>query len=586
MKSSGKQLAKKCLAVLLALAMTSSVFLTTVSAAGYGENIIRRIFNLSSYELKTDCGGECGVVPTVIIPGISQSNVWLLDENGRAVLCMIPSHTYGDEQKKAEQQRLDNEIANMSDKEKSELIELNRQLDEWQKNPDSAENIAKIPVLSLSEVSENPIDYKTVESFTDSVKIFNHPAKNKGIISMNLWFDVSDFSRAELETLSLIDRLISELPTKKYSGIELTQRIIDVIGHINTDISAFSKSESPEKCKVYFSVKSRFLARNFIQAQELIAEILTATIYDNAEIISEIIKQDKEELRQDIIADGHRFAMRRARSTMSAESAVAELVNGFESYKFIREIDDSKISGIISDITSIAERVFCKARLTASITSVEEISPESLINALPDGEKVQLSELELSALDMESANAQAIVIPSGVSYSGAVLAEKTRDKALWDVLSTLLTYEYLWNEVRVKGGAYGTGSGTNFLGETAFYSFRDPSPCRSINIYAESADFIKDYCAENPDITQYIISTIARGEPLISDSEYGTTADIFRFRGTDFEERKNIRKRILSMNCNDLLSAVPYLENQGSYCIIGSKKAVSDSGRDIKIHEL
>lgn len=82
MKSSGKQLAKKCLAVLLALAMTSSVFLTTVSAAGYGENIIRRIFNLSSYELKTDCGGECGVVPTVIIPGISQSNVWLLDENG------------------------------------------------------------------------------------------------------------------------------------------------------------------------------------------------------------------------------------------------------------------------------------------------------------------------------------------------------------------------------------------------------------------------------------------------------------------------------------------------------------------------
>ncbi len=511
---------------------------------------------------------------------------WLLDENGRAVLCMIPSRTYGEEQKRQEQERLDNEIANMSAEEKAELIRLNNVLDEWQKNPDSAEDIAKIPVLSLSEVSENPIDYRTHESELNGVTILNHPAKNKGIISVNLWFDVSDFSRAELETLSLIDRLVSELPTKKYSGIELTQKIIDVLGNISTDISAFSKPESPDKCKVYFSVKSRFLTRNFSSAQALIAEILTSTIYDNAEIISEIISQDKEELRQDIIADGHRFAMRRARSAMSAESAVAELINGFESYRFIREIDDNRICEVIPDIIKLAERVFCKARLTASITSAETASLESLINALPDGEKMQSAELSLSELDMESAKSQGIVIPSGVSYSGAVLAERTCDKALWDVLSTLMTYEYLWNEVRVKGGAYGTGSGTNSLGETAFYSFRDPSPNLSLDVYAKSADFLKEYCAESPDITQYIISTIARGEPLISDGEYGTTADIFRFRGTDFEERKNIRKRILSMKYSDLLSAVPYLENQGSYCVIGSKETVerlSDRNADLKI---
>lgn len=499
---------------------------------------------------------------------------WLLDENGRAILCMIPSGTYGDEQKRQEQERLDNELANMSAEEKAELIRLNNALDKWQKNPDSAEDIAKIPVLPLSEVSNNPIDYKIRESSLNGVTILNHPAKNKGIVSVNLWFDVSDFSRAELETLSLIDKLVSKLPTKKYSGIELTQQIVDVLGHLSTDISAFSKPESPEKCRVYFSVKSRFLARNCNSAQALIAEILTATIYDNVEIISEIISQDKEELRQDIIADGHRFAMRRARSTMSAESAVAELINGFESYEFIREIDDNRIREIISDITRISERVFCRARLTASITSAESVSLESLVNALPDGEKMQFAELSLSELGMESAEAQGIIIPSGVSYSGAVLAEKTCDKALWDVLSTLMTYEYLWNEIRVKGGAYGTGSGTNSLGETAFYSFRDPSPDLSLDVYVKSADFLKEYCAENPDITQYIISTIARGEPLISDSEYGTTADIFYFRGIDFEERRNIRKRILSMTYSDLLSAVPYLENQGIYCVIGSKETV------------
>lgn len=511
---------------------------------------------------------------------------WLLDENGRAVLCMIPSKTYGEEQKNQEQKRLDNELANMSADEKSELIRLNSILDKWQKNPDSAEDIAKIPVLPLSEVSENPIDYKTEESSLNGVTILNHPAKNKGIISLNLWFDVSDFSRSELETLSLIDRLISELPTKKYSGAELTQQVVGVLGSLSTDISAFSKPDSPEKCKVYFSVKSRFLARNCNDAQALIAEILTSTIYDNAEIISEIINQDKEELRQDIITDGHRFAMRRARSTMSAESAVNELINGFESYSFIREIDNNRIRESIADIIKLAERVFCKARLTASITAIEPVSIEALINALPDGEEMQSAELTLSEISVESSQIQGIIIPSGVSYSSAVLAERTCDKALWDVLSTIMTYEYLWNEVRVKGGAYGTGSGTNVLGETAFYSFRDPSPDASLDIYAQSAGFLSEYCSEKPDITQYIISTIARGEPLISDGEYGTTADIFHFRGIDFEERKNIRRRILSMTYSDLLSAVPYLENQGSCCIIGSKETIEkirNRNADLKI---
>lgn len=534
--------------------------------------------------LYVDCGDVFASLREKIDTGYFEKLLsdWLLDDNGRAVLCMIPSATYGEEQKKQEQERLDNTLANMNGEEKSELIELNIVLDEWQKNPDLAEDIAKIPVLPLSEVNENPIDYATEETTENGVTVLHHTAKNDGIICVNLWFDVSDFSRVELETLSLVDRLISELPTAKYSGAELAQQVTNILGHLSTDICAFSKTGTSEKCKAYFSVKSRFLARNTAEAFALIAEILTATDYDNPEITEEIINQDKEELRQDIIADGHRFAMRRARSTMSAESAVAELINGFASYEFISGLDTADISGL----KEIAERVFCKSRLTASVTSAGNISIEALINLLPDGEENPCAEMSLQSLEMNTAKAEGIVIPSGVSYSGAVLAEKTENKGLWDVLSTLMTYEYLWNEVRVKGGAYGTGTGTNSLGETAFYSFRDPSPDLSLQTYAKSADFLKEYCAKKPDITQYIISTIARGEPLISDGEYGTTADIFYFRGITFEERKEIRRNILSMTYSDLLSAVPYLESQRNYCIIGSKNAIDrllEKNADLKI---
>lgn len=508
---------------------------------------------------------------------------WLLNEEGRAVLHMLPSKTLGDELKQQEQERLNSEISAMNDMKKSELIELNRQLDEWQENPDSDENIAKIPVLPLSEVSENPIDYKTCEAMEDGIKVLYHPAKNNGITCLNLWFNVSDISRHELETLVILDSLISELPTTKSTGTELQQKIIGILGSLSTDICALSKPDSIEKCTTYFSVKARFLTENTEKAFELISEILTETIYDNPELISEIISQDKEELRQDIIADGHRFAMRRARCGMSAESAVNEIINGYESYKLIRDITNKQIKEIIPAIISLAERIFCKSRLTASITSTESVSIKPLIDKLSNGEDYDVSvKMQLSDLKINCPDKQIIVIPSGVSYTGACLAEKTSDCALWDVISTIITYEYLWNEVRVKGGAYGTGEGTNILGESAFYSFRDPSPDASIDVYAKSADFLSEYCSAEPDITNYIISTIARGEPLISDGAYGTTADIFYFREVGYAERKQIRKRILSLTYKDLSSAVPYLGNIGTYCIIGSKN--NDKG--IESYEL
>ncbi|MDE5937348.1 MAG: insulinase family protein, partial [Ruminococcus sp.] len=163
---------------------------------------------------------------------------WLLDENHRTVLYMLPSRTYGEEQKKKEQERLENELASMNAEEKSELIELNNMLDRWQKEPDTPEDIAKLPILPLSEVSENPIEFKTTEEICNGIKILYHPAKNKGIISVNLYFDVSDFNRQELETVSFMERIIAELPTKRSTGAELQQKITGILGSFCTDITA------------------------------------------------------------------------------------------------------------------------------------------------------------------------------------------------------------------------------------------------------------------------------------------------------------------------------------------------------------
>lgn len=514
---------------------------------------------------------------------------WLLDENHRALLYMLPSHTYGEEQRKKEQERLENELASMDAEEKSELIELNNVLDKWQEIPDTPENIAKLPILPLSEVSENPIEFKTTEEVCNGIKILHHPAKNKGIISVNLYFDISDFNRQELETVSFIERIIAELPTKQSTGAELQQKITGILGSFCTDITAIGKAESPEICKTFFIVKMSFLERNLLDAFKLAGEIITETVYNNPELIKELLMQDDEEMKQNIIAEGHRFAIRRAKSRMSAESAVNEFICGFEAYKILHALmqqSDEKIPELIRNIEILSERIFCKSRLTASITSVDAVILNELLNVFPDGEKCMTDSMNISALNMDIPECQGIVIPAGVSYSGAVLSEMNSDKAVWNVLSTILTYEYLWNEVRVKGGAYGTGAVVNELGETAFYSFRDPSPDKTLDVFKDSAEFLEKYCNEKPDISSYIISSIAKNEPLISDSEYGSAADVIYFRGISFEEREEIRRRMLSLTYEDLSSAVQSLKNQGNCCIIGSKEVLSASKRNIQIESV
>ncbi|MDE6785102.1 MAG: insulinase family protein, partial [Ruminococcus sp.] len=499
---------------------------------------------------------------------------WLLDDDGLAVLYMIPSSELEEKERNAEIQRLNLSLDNMSDPEKKQLAELNRNLIEWQTAPDTPEAVSSLPELPLSEISPEPMEFITEAEQQNGFTVLSHPSKEGETVVVRLYFDVSDFSVQELKILSFMDRLICELPTKRSSGLELQQRINGVLGSLSTNISSFSRFRETDKCQVFFTVNTRFLKRSFREALELIGELLTETVYDYPELIRELLGQDEEDLKQDIISNGHSFAVRRAKSSMSAENAVREIVSGFESYRILHEMNKSGnecLAELISDIKLIAKKVFCKSRLTASIIASGKYTFDILADILPEGDKPERCRM---SPDFEIPKKQGIIIPSGVSYTGVSLSDMYSDKAVWGVLSTILTYEYLWNEIRVKGGAYGTGCGAGISGEVSFYSYRDPSPKASITKYSEAADFLRRYCESRPDISSYIISSISAGEPLITADTYGSTADSHYFRGITLEERRKVRSEMISMTAEKLLEALPLFENTGGICIVGSKEAI------------
>lgn len=504
---------------------------------------------------------------------------WLLDKKGRAVLYMLPSDTYGEEMAEKEKQCIRNKLDSMSDEEKNNLIRLNREIADWQAVPDSPEAVAALPKLSLSEIETEPVEYITDICCENGITILKHPVREREITVLTLYFAVDDLTVDELNRLSVLERLIAELPTEKSSGIELQNRIIGTLGSLTTDISACGKNESPEICRVFFTVKLRFLSRNIEAALRLIGELLTETIYENSDIARRLLRQDEEELKQDIISEGHRFAVRRARAALSAESSIAEFISGYEGYMAlhrVNELSEEDFSGLLGGMKTLAKRIFCKSRLTASIASASEQSLDILLDALPDGEKPAVDNMKFR-LDIHEN--QGIIVPSATSCSGAVLQEKITEKAVWNVLSSILSYEYLWNEVRVKGGAYGSGCNVNALNEVGFHSYCDPSPEASVGIYEKSADFLREYCGNSEDISSYIISSIASGEPLISDGEYAAIADGMYFRDVTHESRRQLRREMLSMTCEKLMTACDDLEKPIYSCIVGSDEVI-DSVKD------
>ena len=505
---------------------------------------------------------------------------WLLDENGKAELYLLPSRTYGEEQKKAEELRLANIVGSLACEERSVLFELNKNLDEWQQSVDTPEQLATMPHLALSEVGEKPVSYETAETKIGDITVLRHPASDNGIASINLYFSLADCTEDELFAASAMSELYGSLPTSKSTAADIQRRTTGLLGSITYNVIAVSKQGNSERCTPYFSVAARYLEKNTDEALALIAEIITDTRFDDEKIIQEKLKQTDEDLKQDILGSGHSYSMYRVNASLSAEAAVNELVSGYESYKRLHAAVKAPAE-LISCIKSLSSRIICTSRLTASITGSDDAALDTLISALPTGTPSAQEDMGFS-LDLPKA--QGVIIPSGVSYSAMAFPDNSADIAVRNVLFRALSLEYLWNEVRVKGGAYGTGAALTTAGEQSFFSYRDPSPAATIGIYKKAAEFTEEYCGSEPDITQYIISSIAKDEPLMSDGNKSRRADGLWFRGISYEERCDIKKRMLSVTPQQLTEAAQTLREYGNICVFGSEAAME--GRDLTVDTL
>ena len=503
----------------------------------------------------------------------------LLCDDGLCKLHVLPSETYGAQLRDTEAQRLASEKAAMSEEQLKDVSSIFEAFTVWQQTPDSPEGLATLPKLSLSEISPEPVVYETEEDEVGGVKLLRHKVSSNGIIYLNAYFRLTDVPAEDLTKLALLGKLLGKLPTAAHSAAELQNEVKTWLGDLSFAVDVFTKTGDRKNCSPMLVVSCSVLQENLAKAEALIVEILTATDFDQTDRIREILLQAEMEAQQRGMMGGHMLAFKSVGAHFSAAAAVQEATSGISYIQFLHKLSrefDSEIPAFTQLLKNTLAVAICRKRLTLSLTEEGRSDLNGFVARFSEGQAVADAAAYKTALPKKLG----IRIPAQVSYAsvgyhldeaGLVYEGGAR------LLSNILSLAHLWNEVRVQGGAYGAGMRIGKSGGLFTYSYRDPNPARSLEVYRNMGSFVKAFAQSGADITGFIISTIAETEPLVSPAQQGRIADGDWFAGLGYEDAAAERKQLLNATAADLVkwcAALDYLREQAAVCVVGYADAL------------
>ena len=431
----------------------------------------------------------------------------------RARLIMKPSYTVAEAENEATAKRLDSEIAALCEAELASLDEKMAAFALWQMREDTPEALATIPRLSLSDLGNPPKETDTTITEIGDAVTLEHRLPTGGITYSEIYFDISDIDTEDIPLVSLYTMLWSTLNTESGTADDFNRRIKSNLGEL---IVVPNTAKAGEEPRLYISVRLSSLDAKREVVKELLHEALYSKILDNRAELGRKLKQLYSTATEAFASTGHVYAITRSAAKFSRLDALKEYLSGYEYIKWIGEhqdLTDEELGELAARAEKIFKRAFTQKRATIAVTSDNPSGyAASLLASLPDtGTPSGKSSIETLPPKNEG-----IVIPSKVSY--AVLGTNLdliggRGRlGTYSILGSLLSYNLLWEEVRVKGGAYGTGySARQNSGTTFFYSYRDPNPKRTLEIFRGAADAFIPMIPEGEELVDTIISTIGQG---------------------------------------------------------------------------
>ena len=502
-----------------------------------------------------------------------------LDNPYRFILTMHPSATLGDKTREKEESEMQSLLSSLTDTEISEIERDTASLAEWQNTPDSIENLNTLPTLSLDDITSEPETVPTEERYEDGSLVLRHTLPTGGITYATMHFSDGTLTEDEMFYLMLGSLLYKNLPTASHSALSLQSAIKSSCGSLSFSVQTLSELRTPDMARTVLSVSFSCLDSRRDFAVQLVREIISETVFEDSDVLRRILVQLKNASEEAFTSDALSYALSRIGSTATAQGRINEVIGGYEAYIRTRELlehFDEKKDTVMKEIAALLRRVIKRSNLILTVAGNPSAELESeLLSSVPFGDY-----LPERSVNISPASNEGIAIPSPVGYAAlGSISDSARDMlGALRVVRSILSYEYLWNEVRVKGGAYGTGFITRKNGEIAFYSYRDPSPIRSVEIFKKSAAYLRTLANENADLTKFIIGAFGEYDIITTPRTKSSIATRDRLIGWTRDDEIKLRRDMLSLKSSDLLKVADLLDRiseSASVCIAAEEQALS-----------
>ena len=513
---------------------------------------------------------------------------YLLDNTHGAIVVVKPE--------KGRTARLDKELEaklqayknSLSKQEVDKLVAATHQLVEYQESEDSLEDQEKIPVLKREDISREiaPI-YNEVLDYAGTPVIY-HEIETNGIGYVDLVFDLSSVSQEMLPYVGILQAVLGVIDTENYGYGELFNEINVHTGGIGTSLEMYADvTKAKEKeFRTTFEMKAKALYPKLPVAFEMMQEILTQSKLDDEKRLREILAMTKSRLQMRFQSAGHVTAATRAMSYLSPLSKWKELTAGIAYYEVIKRIEENfeaEKETLIANLKRLAKMLFRADNMMVSYTAARE-GLEGLETLVCECKKTLFTEpveTEPCVIFCEKKN-EGFKTSSKVQYVARVgnfLDEGFDYTGALQVLKVILSYDYLWQNVRVKGGAYGCMCNFSKLGEGYFMSYRDPNLEKTNKVYEGVVKYIKEFSASERDMTKYIIGTISNiDQPMTPVAKGDRSMNLYMNRITE-EMIREERNQILEATEEDIRALAKIVEavlKDNYFCVIGSEEKIEE----------
>lgn len=491
----------------------------------------------------------------------------------KAKVIMLPDKTLARRSTEAETARLNEILRNMSDEEKERIMAEEAELRLWQESEPNEAAINSLPTLTLADIPEKSSRPFALTEEIDGVKIIRSPIKTNGIVYLSLLFDSSDLQGEELITLSMLSAALLNFPTRNYDALSLQNEVKAKLGGL---FSTFAISGNGKSATPYLKIGAKALTASCDDVIFLVNELLLNSVIEDTREMTRIILQTKSHMEDAIISSGEAVALGRIEAGRSEKGAIVEHLSGYEAYLTLCKISESEdaISKLTADCRALLKKLISKKRLTISVAGdADEGFIKKLISSLPDSGEAPTKK-PTHPCDVKN---EYFLLPSKIAYAalGGESEKASERLGIMRVVRSMLSYEYLWNTVRVQGGAYGTGFVPRMDGGIFFYSYRDPSPARSLEFYKQSTDYLRTVANSGADITKFIIGAIGEYDTLITPRTAATIVTADYLGGWTKEKEDAVRRDMLNMTAADLLTAADIIDeviSDSITVIVGGKE--------------